>query len=217
MRSTGGRPPARSAAPLSAKMPAAMRSPLTLLPLAALALACAGAPAAPARPAADVAEYFPLAVGNTWTYVDESPALPPDRRGAERVVRILERTADGYFRDSDRGELRVDSGCVHDRLRRLLCAPLRTGARWASVVSASSTERFEIAGVEESVVTPAGRFDRCVRVRAHNRASATADAVLEITYAPGVGPVRIETFAVVQGQVTPQVRAVLKSFQQGGR
>lgn len=187
----------------------------TLVPLLALALACARAPA-PTPPPVAPPEYFPLAVGNEWVYVDESPALPPERRGAERRVRILERTADGYFRDSDRGELRADGECVHDRLRRLLCGPVAVGTRWASVVSASSTERYEIAGVGETIQTPAGRFDGCVRVRAHNRAGEM-DHVLEISYAPGVGPVRIETFAVVDGKATPQVRAVLRSYRLGGR
>jgi hypothetical protein len=132
-------------------------------------------------------------------------------------VKILERTTDGYYRDNERGELRADGDCLHDRLRRLLCAPIQKGAGWSSVVSVSSTERFEIAAVDESVATPAGTFDGCVRVRAHNRASADTDHVLEITYAPGVGPVRLETFAVVKGAVTPQVRAVLESYQVGGR
>ncbi len=193
------------------------------LPLLALAAACTHAPSAssPARrgPAAGAApaDYFPLAVGNAWTYVDESPALPPGSRGEPRTVRILERTADGYFRDNERGELRADQDCVHDRLRRLLCAPLEKGAAWASVVSVSSTERFEIAAVDETVGTPAGTFGGCVRVRAHNRATPTTAQVLEITYAPGVGPVRIETFAVVDGKVSPQVRALLRSYRVEGR
>ncbi len=189
----------------------------TLLPLAALVGACARAPvAAPARDASP-AEFFPLAVGNEWVYRDESPALPADRRGATRTVRILERTKDGYFRDSERGELRADPDCLHDRARRLLCAPIAPGKTWASVVSVSSTERYEIAAVGEAVATPAGTFQGCVKVRAHNRAAASADLVNEITYAPGVGPVRIETFAVVDGKATPQFRALLQSYRVGGR
>jgi hypothetical protein len=187
----------------------------SLLPLALAAAACAGSPSAPPpRPAASgLAEFFPLAIGNEWVYRDESPALPAERRGAMRTVRILERTADGYFRDNERGELRFDAECLRDRSRRLLCAPLEKGHSWSSVVSVSSTERYEIAEVGESVETPAGRFDGCVRVRAHNRAGPTTDHVLEITYAPRVGPVRIETFAVVGGKAAPQIRAVLQSWK----
>ncbi|HVI94410.1 MAG TPA: hypothetical protein VM753_10410 [Anaeromyxobacter sp.] len=185
--------------------------------LAALALSLGCAHRAAAPPPADVAAYFPLAVGNEWTYADESPAVRPDSPGVQRTVRIVARTKDGYFRDTERGELRADGGCLHDRLRRLLCGPVAQGTRWSSVVSASSTERFEIASVGEEVLTPAGRFGGCVRVRAHNRANAATDYVIETTYAPGVGPVKLETFAVVDGVVQAQVRAVLRAYRISGR
>ncbi len=194
--------------------------PRSLVAVFVFALACARAPApAAAHPAAGAvpADYFPLAVGNEWIYRDESPALPPERRGNERTVRIVERTADGYFKDTERGELRSDAACLHDRTRRLLCGPIAAGTRWTSIVSASSTERYEIAAVGEAVSTPAGAFEGCVRVRAHNRAGPDADNVLEITYAPGVGPVKLETFSVVGSAVTPQVRAVLRAYRVGGK
>jgi hypothetical protein len=162
-------------------------------------------------------EYFPLSIGNEWVYIDQSPALPVANRGVQRTVRILSRTADGFFRDNERGELRVDGDCVRDRKRRLLCLPLEQGATWSSVVSVSSTERYEIASKDETVDTPAGRFERCVRVRAHNRATRSTDHVVEITYAPRVGPVRIETYVVVDGRVTPQVKAVLQTYKVEGK
>jgi hypothetical protein len=177
-----------------------------------LPLGCASAPARPTVQASPAA-YFPLAVGNEWTYADESPALPPERRGSRRTVKIVGRAPDGFFQDSDGNSLRAGADCVQDRMRRLLCAPLEKGKGWASVVSVSSTERYEIAAVGERVETPAGPFDGCVRVRAHNRASPSTDHVLEISYAPGVGPVRIETYAVVDGKVVPQVRALLVSHR----
>jgi hypothetical protein len=196
---------------------------LLAVSVAALATACAGAPraephaggaAAPAG-AATPADFYPLAVGNEWTYRDESPGL--QQKGAVRTVRILSRTQDGYFKDTDRGELRADLDCLHDRSRRLLCAPIRKGNSWASVVSVSSTEKYEIAGVDERVVTPAGTYDGCVRVRAHNKASPKAEMVLEITYAPKVGPAKIETFVLVNGQAVPQFRAVLEKVKLEGR
>jgi hypothetical protein len=178
------------------------------------------APAAPpvaARPEPGTAgEYFPLAVGNEWMYVDQSPALPQNRRGVLRTVRILERTADGFYRDNERGNLRVDGNCVRDRDRRLLCLPFTVGATWSSVLSATTIERYEIASAGETVETPAGKFERCVRVRAHNRVKASIDQVLEITYAPRVGPVLIETYVVVDGRVTPQVKAMLQSYKLAG-
>lgn len=162
------------------------------------------------------ADYFPLAVGNEWVYVDRSPALPENRRGVLRTVRILERTSDGFFKDNERGNLRVDGPCVRDRDRRLLCQPFTAGASWTSVVSPTVIERYEIANPSETVETPAGKFERCVRVRAHNRVKASIDQVLEITYAPRVGPVLIETYVVVDGRVTPQVKAMLQSYKLTG-
>ncbi len=183
----------------------------------ALAAGCAHGPRA-APPAAGPADYFPLAVGNEWVYADRSPQLSRTEQSAsDRRVRILRRDAQGFYHDDARGQLRADPDCLRDRLRRLLCRPFEVGKGWASVVSVSSTERYEIVGVGERVKTPAGTFDGCIRVRAHNRAGPDTDQVLETTYAPGVGMVRLETFAVVKGVVTPQVRAELKSYRLEGR
>ncbi len=178
-----------------------------------IAAACASAPRAPPR-GATPADYFPLAVGNEWVYRDLSPQLDPATRASrQRTVRILSRDADGYFLDNERGALRADPDCLHDRLRRLLCKPFEAGNAWTSVVSVGSTERYQIAAVGEQVRTAAGAFEGCIRVRAHNRASPEADQLLEITYAPGVGPVRLETFVVVRGTATLQVRAELLSYR----
>ncbi len=184
-----------------------------LLLAAAAAAGCAGAPArGTVAPAPSPADYFPLAVGNEWVWVDRTPALPEGDRPPERTVRILERTGDGFFRDSERGELRADPDCLRDRARRLLCRPIEKGSAWVSVTGVSATERYEIAAVGERVRVAAGTFDGCVRVRSHVRAGPAAEHVLELTYAPGVGPVRLETFAVVGGKIAPQVRAELKSY-----
>jgi hypothetical protein len=191
-----------------------MKARTLLLPIV-LAAACSTAPVASSKPAASSgpANYFPLAVGNEWIWDDVSPQLPAGGRQAARTVRIVARTADGFFRDSERTELRADGECVRDRIRRLLCAPLAVGTGWKSVVSVSSTERYEIVGVGERVEVPAGRYEGCVRVRAHNRAGASTEHVMEMTYAPGVGPVRLETWALVDGVAAPQVRAVLRAFR----
>jgi len=173
--------------------------------------ACARAPAPPAAApvAARPADYFPLAVGNTWTFLDSSPQ---QKAPVRRTVRIVRRDADGYFVDDQRGALRADPDCLHDRARRLLCRPIEPGASWSSVVSVSATERYEIAGVNELVAVPAGTFRGCVRVRSQLHAGKV-EQVAELTYAPGVGPVRLETFAVVNGVAAPQVRGELESYR----
>lgn len=194
-------------------MPRPVNAPRPLLVLAlVLALAaCARAPVAPAArpPSPSPAEYFPLAVGNTWTFLDRSPQQAQPSR---RTVRIVARDRDGYYLDDQRGALRADADCLHDRARRLLCQPIAPGSAWISVVSASATERYEIAGVDESVTVPAGTFRGCVRVRSQLRAGAV-DQVAELTYAPGVGPVLLQTFAVVKGVATPQIRGELETYR----
>jgi hypothetical protein len=188
----------------------AVRSATVLLASALLLSACARSRSRPGRELSP-ADYFPLAVGNEWTWVDRSAGVAGG--APRRTVRITGRDPHGYFHDSERGELRADADCVHDRKRRLLCGPLRAGHSWASVVGVSSTERYEIAAVGEEVRTPAGTFANCVRVRAHNRAAPDVDHVLELSYAPGVGPVRLETWTIVAGEARPQVRAELESYK----
>jgi hypothetical protein len=156
-------------------------------------------------------DFFPLAVGRRWTFLDRSPQAPG---AARRTVTIVSRDAQGYYLDDQRGALRVDGDCLQDRSRRLLCAPIAVGHGWTSVVGPSATERYEIVGVGEKVTVPAGTFDGCVRVRSQLRA-AGVENIAELTYAPGVGPVRLETFAVVKGEAVPQVRGELESYGNG--
>jgi hypothetical protein len=197
----------------------AVSRPAAIL-LAASFLACAHSPdpaggATPARSPAgptDPTSYYPLAVGNEWTWVDLSPQSgggSPKRR----TVRIVGRDADGYFVDSEKGALRSSRGCIQDRSRRLLCTPFQLDRTWTSIVSETSTEHYQIAATGVTANVPAGAFEGCLMVRARNRAGPDTEILLETTYAPGVGPVRIETFALVGGRKVPQVRAELASYR----
>ena len=194
-------------------MPGTMRA-LLAVPLLAALSACAHAPR-PAAPGVRPADFYPLAVGAEWVWEDQSPQLPAGHPSL-RTVRVLGRSDDGYFRDSARGELR-QGVCIEDRARSLLCGPIQVGTRWTSVVSPTSTERYEIVAVGERVVTPAGTFEGCVRVRANTRAAADTELLNEISYAPGVGPVRIEVITVGKGTAVTQFRAVLRAYRAGGR
>jgi hypothetical protein len=128
-------------------------------------------------------------------------------------VRIVGRDADGFYVDDARGSLKSAHGCIQDRVRRILCAPFEADRTWTSVVSETSTERYQIAATGLTVTVPEGTFQDCVLVRARNRAGGDAEVLLETTYAPGVGPVRIETFAIVGGKKVPQVKAELASHR----
>jgi len=195
----------------------AVSRPAALLLAASLA-ACAHVPAPVVEPSGapgppqDPTAYFPLAIGNEWTWIDRSPqsgAGAPKRR----TVRIVSRDAEGFYVDGDKGALRSAHGCIQDRIRRILCAPFETDRAWTSIVSETSTERYQIAATGLTTTVPAGTFDACVLVRARNRAGADAEILLETTYAPGVGPVRIETFALIGDRRVPQVKAELASYR----
>jgi hypothetical protein len=190
-----------------------IRRPALLL-CAALAACAHAPPEAPARPPAalDPTAYFPLAVGNEWTWLDRSP-VAGDVAPKRRTVRIVSRDAEGFYLDDGRGALKVAHGCIQDRVRRILCAPFDVDRSWVSIVSETSTERYQIAASGITAAVPAGTFEDCILVRARNRAGEDAEVILETTYAPGVGPVRIETFALVGGKKVPQVKAELASHR----
>jgi hypothetical protein len=176
---------------------------------AALALgACAkrvdGNPDAPSSE--PMARYYPLAVGNHWTY------LVNGREDKAVDVKVL-KEEDGYFVDNQGGQLRVDSFGVRDPKRYLLRGPVEVGRSWTNVVSVSSTERYQIVEAGSPCEVPAGSFKNCVRVEARNRVDPTVTIVGSWTYAPGVGMVRMEMSAERDGKRVPQTWLELKSYQ----
>lgn len=159
-------------------------------------------------PAADsVGAYYPLAVGNQWTYLVNGRADKPVE------VKVLEENAEGYFVDSQGGQLKVDGFGVRDPKRYLLRGPIEAGRSWNNVVSVSSTERYQIVQAGVPCEVPAGAFQNCVQVEARNRVDQGTTIVGTWTYAPGVGMVRMEMAAERNGQRIPQTFLELKSYQ----
>ena len=150
------------------------------------------------------ADYFPLAVGNRWHYESsEGDRFSPvtetwrivERRGRDYVLEIRQSLlADGLPSEF----VSVSPAGVAERPRTgapiefILKSPVRVGTTWKT-----GAGRFEITGLSESVVVPAGVFEGCleVRFRAHNGQAAAVTL-----YAPGVGMVRRdETFTIFGG------------------
>jgi hypothetical protein len=152
-----------------------------------------------------VAAYYPLAVGNRWTYLVNGRADKPVD------VEIL-KEEEGYFHDSQGGQLRADGFGIRDPKRYLLRAPLEVGQSWTNVVSVSSTERYQIVQAGATCESPAGTFQNCVQVEARNRVDQGTTIVGSWTYAPGVGLVRMELVAERNGQRIPQTWLELKSY-----
>jgi hypothetical protein len=185
----------------------------TIAGLAALSLvACKGAPPAPTKDAprtasADPALYYPLAVGNSWTYE------VTDASGAhEDTIQIVGK--DGpWFIDDHRGRLRVDSEGVRDADRYLLHAPLELAARWSAVENLV-VQRFEVATTDAKVQTKAGGFSNCIVVRNEQPLPKNqGKLVTEWTYAPKVGLVHLRTQVVGSTGPREQVRLELISHR----
>ena len=162
------------------------------------------------RPSDSLADYYPLAVGNRWTYRVNG------REDKTVDVEIL-KEEEGYFHDNQGGQLTVDGFGVRDRKRYLLRGPLADGNSWTNVVSVSSTERYRILQAGVPCEAPAGAFAHCVRVEARNRVDASTTLINALTFAEGVGLVRIEVSAEkANGERLPQTWLELASFKLQG-
>jgi hypothetical protein len=160
----------------------------------------------PPSAAGSVADYYPLSVGNRWTY------LVNGRADKQVEVKILKEDG-GFFLDSQGGQLTADSFGIRDQKRYLLRAPLEQGKTWTNVVSVSSTEHYRILRVGGPCDAPAGVFQDCVQVEARNRVDADTTLVNTFTFAPRVGLVRIRVEAERGGQRIPQTWLELTSYQ----
>jgi hypothetical protein len=178
------------------------------LGLAALSVACAGGRhSVRERGGRQASAYYPLEVGNRWTY---EVGLLGEKSTQE--VRIVGREGQAFV-DNKGGRLTADAFGIRDDKRYLLREPLEAGATWTNVVSASSIERYRVLDAGVSCESPAGRFTDCVRVEGRNRVNAETTLINEMTFAPGVGLVDIETVAEVKGKRIPQASLRLASFE----
>lgn len=197
---------------------------MTVARWAVLALAvigCAHEPAAPVAgassqgkaPAArlpESARYFPLAVGDRWTY--QATYL------GERSTRQVELVAfrDGSYVDKDGRALRVDSEGLRDQVRYLLRDPLTVDATWTSVVAPGAAEHYRVLSVHAPCEAPAGRFPDCVVVESRATADPSNPArvlVNRITFAAGVGIVRVNTELSEGQRSIPSAELLLTSFE----
>jgi hypothetical protein len=176
---------------------------LTLLALALLA-GCAHVP--PPAPPPDPAKFYPLSVGNRWSY--DQQFLGSVR---QLEVAIVDET-NGFFQDNSGQKLTFDSHGLRDDKRYLLRSPLVVGRTWTNVVSVSSTEYYKVLEVGGECEAPAGKFSGCVRVESRNRQDPRTTLVNEMTFAPGVGLVRVKVIAETGQKRLPQTELTLRDY-----
>jgi hypothetical protein len=165
-------------------------------------------------PLREVGSYYPLAVGNRWVYVD-STGTEHEEVLSDHIGEFFynPRTRLGTSHDPEGVKQAVFYKGIPRSSWFILKLPLRTGAIWSS-----EDLLYEITSTTKTVLVRAGTFRDCVEVRVRhkrefvtNREEGTVEAVLTITFAPGVGPVEWRT--TIGNRVL--YRKELVSFQLG--
>ncbi|MCL6611257.1 MAG: hypothetical protein K6T66_06930 [Peptococcaceae bacterium] len=170
-------------------------------------------------PAVKPGQYFPLALGTVWEYLGEgneyasftreviftagNRAQVREDNGGTVMAVIYEVTDEAATRVFSQGE-------VYDRVNLLdrpqsertviLKAPLQVGTKWKD----PNGER-EIVDVNAAVNTPAGKFEKCIKVKIGGK-----DSTLYEYYREGVGLVKRE---FISGET--RVTSTLKKFSPG--
>ena len=151
------------------------------------------------------AHYYPLEVGNRWSYRIAGSS------GGLQTVELVGRQQDAFV-DQNGGQLTIDEEGIHDGARYLLKAPVRTGTRWSNVISATATEHYRIVSALAPCEVPAGRFDDCAVVEARQRVDDAVTLSNTMTFARGVGLVRVQVAAHTARGEIPQSELVLEDY-----
>jgi len=162
--------------------------------------------AAAAAASEDATRYYPLAVGNSWTYAFKGS-------NKQETIQIVGR--DGpWFIDDHRGRLRYERDGLRDADRYLLRTPVTAGAKWTAVDNLV-VQRFEVVSMDGSAVTQAGTFTRCAVVRNEQPLPKKGGLfITEWTYAPGVGLVQLVTLTMnPQDRQQEQTRMLLVAYR----
>jgi hypothetical protein len=164
-----------------------------------------------AEGAVDLAAYLPLAVGNQWTYATSFQGQPQ----ADLTVKIVEKQGPYFLDDRHPASHYVfDAEGLRDGAKRyLLKLPLVDGTEWMSVADLNTVERYRIVDAARKVQVPAGVFDKCVVVQMEVRMQANRAMRNEMTFAPGVGVISIQTTLLDGAKSFDQSSLKLKTYK----
>lgn len=167
----------------------------------------AGCAATATEPGVRAAEYYRLKSGTRWVY--EAHFLGKQE---SRTV-VMGPKLEGFWTDDAGGKLMYDGAGLRDERRYLLKEPIQPGASWSSVAALGAVERYEILAAREPCKVKAGQFEDCVRVR--STLAAGEGKLLEnvMTFARGVGLVRVATSLINHDRRTTQVEMELTDFR----
>jgi hypothetical protein len=158
-------------------------------------------------PTATASDYAPLKIGASYTYA----MVYPGQTGEMTVT--IQGEKDGYRVDNRGGAFRQTQEGLRDKDRFLIRHPLAAGNKWTSVTGPSAVEHYEILSVGEPCESAAGPYKDCLIVLSTLKKDATVALRIKWTWARGIGLVKLETEAEVQGRgVIPQVRQTLTKY-----
>jgi hypothetical protein len=190
------------------------------LMMASCATAPPATPTAEAPPPDDARQYYPLELGWKWAYDVQRGNEPilavysvrarqdsrVELQAGEETIRY-EVTADGIARSQSSGEEADKRAPSTDYILR---SPIRVGNRWP-ITDGLAT----ITAVGQTVTVPAGTFTNCVTVE---EAREGPSRLVRTTYAPGVGPVSLDSLVQIPGRSTYEstLRASLRGVNRPG-
>lgn len=184
----------------------------TVLFGAVLLGACATTKEAP-TPTHSIGDYYPLAVGNSWTYV-----IKPSPSANSQATVELVGEEQGFFKMSVGGQLAARSTSITDGVRDMIREPLTVGAEWVAVPESSEVERYRIISTDADMKTPSGMFRGCIRVEMtteiRSRDGQKGRLVGVWTYAPGVGPIHfVQTLEIGEELPKKNIEYVLVGYK----
>ena len=135
-----------------------------------------------------IATYYPLAVGNEWRFQTTFTDTGETRDHVELIVRRWE--SNYHFNNGERMIYFRNTGIINRNGVFILRIPLREGRRWFE-----EGVEMVIAATGISVDVPAGTFADCIEVT-WQRQSEGRQFLAVTTYAPNVGPVRYDYYAL---------------------
>ena len=140
-------------------------------------------------------------------------SLDATSAGVARQAELRQTASDdGFVEDSMGAKLMADPYGVRDQKRYLLRNPIAAGNKWTNVVSVSSVETYEILAVGQPCEAPGGHWENCVIVESRNRVKEGTTLVNEVTFAPGVGIVKLATVLEAGERQIPQSTLSLLKF-----
>ncbi len=170
------------------------------------------------KPALTLGDYFPLITGYSWEYAGEGNEYAAFNRkvmfkqgklaqikednGGTVSASVFETSAEAitriFFQAEEYGETNHLNSKPNQNLV-ILKTPLQVGTKWTQ-----KTETREIVDLNATVTTPAGSFDKCLKVKITHQ-----DSIINEYFKVGVGMVKQE-FISGEARVTSSLKKFTK-------